>query len=101
VYIFLQIFALYLYRFSNAPVESRAIEPKAFWYQAVAAYGAIALGRALPAFVGENVQVADPTGTTWMTGNIYDSLALVTIFTMVFIAVLSTIRIARDKRIPT
>ena len=97
VYIFSQIFALYLYRLSNAPVESGATEPKAFWYQAVAAYGAIALGRVLPAFVGENVQVADPTGTTWMTGDIYDSQALVTIFTMVFIVVLSAIRIARRE----
>jgi putative membrane protein len=101
VYIFLQIFALYLHRFSKGPVESRAIEPKAYWYQAVAAYGAIALGSVLSAFMGENVQVADPTGTTWMTGDIYDSQALVTIFTMVFIVVLSTIRIARDERIPT
>jgi uncharacterized membrane protein len=101
VYIILQIFALYLYRFSNAPVESRAIEPKTFWYQAVAAYGAVALGQMLPAFVAENVQVTDPTGKTWMTGDIYDTQALVTIFTMVFIVVLSAIRIARDERIPT
>jgi putative membrane protein len=100
VYIFLQIFALYLYRFSNAPVESRVIEPKAFWYQAAIAYGAIALGIVIPAFVGENVQVADPTGTTWMTGDIHNSMALVTIFTMVFIVVLSAITIAREERIP-
>src|SRR3954447_8919239 len=80
VYIFLQIFALYLSRFSKGPVESRAIEPKAFWYQAVVAYGTIALGLVMPAFVSENVQVADPTGTTWMTGDIYDSQALVAIF---------------------
>jgi hypothetical protein len=76
------------------------IEPKAFWYQAVAAYGAIAFGRVMLAYVGENVQVTDPTGTTWMTGDIYDSQALVTIFTMVFIALLSAIWIAREERIP-
>lgn len=98
VYIFLQIFALYLYRFSKAPVESRVIEAKAFWYQAVAAYGILALGRVVPAFVGKNVQVTDPAGTTWMTGDVYDTQALVTIFTMVFIVVLSAIRIARDVR---
>jgi uncharacterized membrane protein len=101
VYIFLQIFALYLYRFAKGPVESRAIEPKAFWYQAVAAYGAVALGQMLPAFVGENVEVADQTGKTWMTGDIYVTQALVTIFTMVFITLLSAIRIARDESIPT
>jgi hypothetical protein len=95
VYIFLQIFALYLYRFSNAPVESRVIKPKTFWYQALAAYGIIALGRVALAFVGKNVQVTDPTGRTWMTGDIYDTQALVTIFTMVFIVVLSAIRITR------
>jgi uncharacterized membrane protein len=97
VYIFLQIFALYLYRFSNAPVESRVIGPKTFWYQAVAAYGIIAFGRIVPAFVGKNVQVTDPSGRTWMTGDIYDTQALVTIFTMVFIVVLSSIRIARNE----
>jgi uncharacterized membrane protein len=102
VYIFLQIFALYLYRFAKEPVESRAIEPKAFWYQAAIAYGLVALQTLITPFVGEeNVQVADQTGTTWMTGDIYDSEALVTIFTMVFIVVLSAIRIARDERIPT
>jgi putative membrane protein len=97
VFIFLQIFAFYLYRFSKAPVESRVIEPKAFWYQAVAAYGIIALGRVVPAFFGKNVQVTDPSGTTWMTGDLYDTGALVTIFTMGFIVVLSAIRIARDE----
>ncbi len=97
VYIFLQLFALYLYRFSNAPVEARVIEPKTYWYQAVAAYAIIAFGRVVPAFVGKNVQVTDPAGRTWMTGDLYDTQALVTIFTMVFIVVLSAIRIARDN----
>jgi putative membrane protein len=97
VYVFLQIFAFYLYRFSNAPVESRVIEPKAFWYQAVVAYGIIAFGRVVPAFVGENVRVTDRSGTTWMTGDLFDTQALVTIFTMGFIVVLSAIRIARRE----
>jgi uncharacterized membrane protein len=101
VYVFLQVFALYLRRFAKGPVGSRAIEPKAFWYQAVATYGAVALGAVLPAFVVENVEVTDPTGRPWMTGDIYDSQALVTIFTMVFIVLLSAIRIARDEIIPT
>jgi len=35
-----------------------------------------------------------------MTGGIYQSMALVTIFTMVFIAVLSATRTARAKAIP-
>lgn len=35
-----------------------------------------------------------------MTGDIYQSMALVTIFTMVFIAVLGAIRTARDQSIP-
>lgn len=100
VYIFLQIFALYLQRFSDAPVESRVIEPRAYWFQAVAAYGILALGRVVPAFVGRNVQVIDQTGKPWMTGDIYDTQALVTIFTMGFIVVLCAIRIARDERSP-
>jgi hypothetical protein len=53
--------------------------------------------RIVPAFVGKNVKVTDPTGKTWMTGDIDDTQALVTIFTMGFIVVLSAIRIARDE----
>ncbi len=96
VFVFLQIFALYLSRFANAPLESGVIEPKSYWYQAVAAYGILAFGRVVPAFVGKNVRVTDRTGTAWMTSDIYDTQALVTIFTMGFIVVLSAIRIARD-----
>ena len=48
-----------------------------------------------------NVQVTDPAGKTWMTGDIYQSMALVTIYTMIFISVLSVIRTALDENIPT
>lgn len=97
VYLFFQIFALYLYKFSNTSVESRVIEPKSFWYQPVTAYGIIAFGRVVHAFVGRNIQVTDQSGKTWMTGDIYDTQALFAIFTMVFIVVLSTIRINRES----
>ena len=43
-------------------------------------------------------KMTDPTGKAWLTGDIYDTQALVTIFTMGFISVLCAIRIAGDQR---
>ena len=82
------------------PPAYRAIAPKAFWYQAASVYAALALGALISPLTQPNMAVADLRGTTWMTGDIYQSMALVTVFTMVFFAVLSLIRTARDASIP-
>jgi hypothetical protein len=98
-----QLTALYLHvAYNSAAVHAAysAIAPKAFWYQAASVYAALALGTLISPMTQPNVAVLDPRGTSWMTGDIYQSMALVTIFTMVFFAVLSVIRTARDASIP-
>ncbi len=103
VWVIFQLIALYLH-YANEPAEVpaayRAIPHKAFWYQAVCVYAAIALEALIIPWTHANVPVTDLRGSTWMTGDIYQSMALVTIFTMVFIAVLGAIRTARDQSIP-
>jgi putative membrane protein len=104
VWAIFQLIALYLYltyESAELPAAYRTIPPKAFWYQAASAYAAIALVALIVPWTQANVPVADLRGTTWMTGDIYQSMALVTLFTMVPLAVLSAIRTARDTRIPT
>jgi putative membrane protein len=103
VWMIFQLTALYLYvAYTSAavPPAYRAIAPKAFWYQAASVYAALALGALINPLTQPNMAVADLRGTTWMTGDIYQSMALVTVFTMVFFAVLSVIRTARDASIP-
>jgi putative membrane protein len=104
VWVIFQLIALYLYaayESAEVPATYRGIPPKAFWYQAACVYAAMALQALIIPWTQANVPVADLGGTTWMTGDIYQSMALVTIFTMVSLAVLSAIRTARDKSIPT
>ena len=95
------LFALYLYRFSNPPAESLdAMQPKSYWYVAVAAYATVTIEMLLRPLFDPNVKVTDPGGQAWMTGDIYQSMALVTIYTMIFISVLTTIKTALDEQIP-
>ena len=44
---------------------------------------------------GHNVPVTDATGTTWRTGDIYETAAIVSIYTLLFVSVLSFLKIAR------
>jgi uncharacterized membrane protein len=104
VWVIFQLIALYLYVVYDSaavPAAYRAISPKAFWYQAACVYAALALGALIIPWTHANLPVADLRGTTWMTGDIYQTMALVTLFTMVPIAVLSAIRTARDNEVRT
>jgi len=44
---------------------------------------------------GENVAVTDATGRVWQTGDIYETAAIVSLFTMLFVAVMSFAVLAR------
>jgi uncharacterized membrane protein len=102
VWLIFQLIALYLYvayESAEAPAAFHAIPPKAFWYQAACVYAAIALQGLIIPWTHANLPVADLRGTTWMTGDIYQSMALVTLFTMVPIALLSAARTARDTEV--
>lgn len=78
VYLFMQLFTLYLAKFDNAPPQNYN---KVFWLEAFAVYGIKGLSFIIPAFVLETHP------------EINGSMALVTVFTMMFVTLLSVIHI--------
>jgi uncharacterized membrane protein len=84
VYIFLQILALYLSKYDTIqPGKVKAISNKPFWSEAPIIYGTMALGTILSIFYEVN--------------NITIDMALITFFTMVFVALLSLINIWNNE----
>ncbi|MGZ7209938.1 MAG: carotenoid biosynthesis protein [Methanobacterium sp.] len=80
VYIFFQIFALYISRYDSINVEKTfSISNKPFWSEAPAVYGITAFGAIFSIFYQFN--------------DITINMALVTVFTMIFVAILSLINI--------
>jgi putative membrane protein len=96
VYLFMQVFALYLR--SRGPLP--AAQPDratATELQAVALYAATTLSFVVTFFTGDRTTVTDATGTTWQTGDIYETSVLLTVYGMVFIALLALLRIAQRR----
>lgn len=80
VYLFFQIFALYLSRYDSIMAEKDSkLSNKPYWGEAAAIYGITALGTILSVFYQYN--------------DITISMALVTVFTMIFVAILAVINI--------
>jgi Carotenoid biosynthesis protein len=100
VYTIFQLFAIYI---SRQNVASEQEEPsgttdRAYWYQAAAAYATTGLTSALPALTGGNAVITDATGQQWQAMQIYQSMALIAIFTMGFVALLSVLLIDKHQR---
>jgi putative membrane protein len=93
VYIFYQFFALYLAGRSGIV---RTGQPKTYWYQAVVFFFVVAVGYPAAYFGGRNHLVTDATGATWRTRDIYETAAIVSIYTLLFVSVLSFLKIARS-----
>jgi putative membrane protein len=93
VWIFYQLFALYLMR---SPDPIRDEQPKAYWYQAAWFFLVIAISFPAIYLAGSNAVIKDATGKVWQTGDIFETAAIISIFTMVFVAVLSFFKIAQS-----
>jgi uncharacterized membrane protein len=91
VYTVFQLFAIYISRQSIASEQEEQPDTRNrwYWYQAAAAYATTGLTSAIPALTGGNAVIADATGQQWQTMQIYQSMALIAIFTMGFVALLS------------
>src|SRR5215813_10859674 len=98
VYTIFQLFAIYISRQSvaSAQEEQSDTTDRGYWYQAVAAYATTGLTWALPVLTGGNAVITDATGQQWQAMQIYQSMALIAIFTMGFVALLSVLLV--DKR---
>ena len=95
VYVFLQLFALFL-RLRRADHEPARTLPRTYHAQAVVMYAVIGLNYVLAYMVGGgNKLVTDAAGVVWQTGSISEARATVTIFTMIFVAALSAVKLLK------
>jgi uncharacterized membrane protein len=94
VYVFYQLFALYLRGLSTNPEPL----PSGYWHVAVLFYAMSAAGNILLALplAGPSV-VSDPTGAQWKVSDITGTCALVSIFSMAAFAVMAWARLAEQK----
>ncbi len=97
VYLFLQLFALFV-RVRPAGNEAARTFPRSYYAQAVVVYAVMGLTPVLTFLVGgSNSQVTDVAGVVWQTRSIAESMATVSLYTMVFAAVLSGLRLLQDS----
>src|SRR6267143_1832172 len=93
VYVFLQLFALFL-RFGPSASEVARTLPSPYYAQALVMYAVIGLTPVLTFLVGgSNSQVTDAAGVVWQTQSIVEAAATVSIYTMVFAVALSAVRL--------
>jgi putative membrane protein len=91
VYVFLQLFALFL-RFRRAGADSLPL-PASYYAQAVVSYAVIGLTAVLSYLVfSGNTVITDAAGVVWQTRSITEAEATVSIFTMIFVSVLSGVK---------
>lgn len=84
VYLFFQIFALYLSKYDTIKVEKATkLSNKSYWSENAVIYGITALGTILSIFYQYN--------------NITVDMALITVFTMIFVAILAVINIMNNQ----
>lgn len=86
VYIFFQIFAIYISRYDSIVSEkSKILSNKPFWLEAAALYGIMALDNILIIISANNA--------------ITQSMGLVTIFTMIFVTILAMITVINNPEL--
>jgi uncharacterized membrane protein len=101
VYVFLQLFALFL-RLRRADLAEKRTWPRSYYAQAVVMYMVIGLTFVLNYVVGNgNTQVTDAAGVVWRTGSITESAAIVSIYTMLFAAALAAVKLVQGSAVAT
>src|SRR6266511_1520101 len=94
VFVFFQLFALYLRGRQNAYAQVPAMS-RGYWLQAVVFYGVVTVSTPLNMLTQTtNTTIADAAGVLWRTQDIYVVSGLVWIFTMIAFTVLSLMKIA-------
>src|SRR6266705_3976712 len=98
VYVFFQLFALSL-RFRRTGSEEQASAfPKSYYAQAIVMYAVIGLVIVANYLVGStNTAITDAVGIVWQTRSIAEAEATVTIYTMLFAAALSAVKLLQGS----
>ncbi len=95
VYVFLQLFALFV-RFRPGTQTVKNF-PRSHFAQPVLMYALMGLTPILSFVVGgSNTQVTDAAGVVWQTRSIAESLATVSIYTMLFAVALSAVKLIQN-----
>jgi putative membrane protein len=95
VYIFLQLFALYV-RQRGSDDLSRTV-PITHYLQAILVYMWTSVGFLRSFLFRVNTQVTDAAGKVWQTSDIYETSAILAIYTMIFISILALAILFRDR----
>jgi hypothetical protein len=97
VYIFFQLFALYLRK--RGPTNPPAI-PITHYLQIILVYMWTGVGFVLNyPFRPTNTAITDAVGHIWQTSDIYETTAISAIYTMIFISILALAILFRDRPI--
>ena len=97
VYVFMQLFALYLR--ARGPA-TEAVQPKAYFLQAIAMYAIVALNYGLAYLANVTETVTDATGAAWRSGDVFETAAITSLLTMIFVAALAAIKIVQASSAP-
>ena len=97
VYVVFQLFALFL-RFRKAAHEETRPRHRSYYAQAIIVYGVLGLTFVLSYLVSsDNTLVTDAVGVVWQTRSIAEAEATVSIFTMLFAAALSAVKLLQGS----
>ena len=88
-------FAFYVQR-SGEWTRSMNLGERTVWTLPVIMYGAVILGGWIQPLVADSVQLTSNDNHVWWTGDLYTSLALVSLFTMLFVTLLALVRVKRS-----
>ena len=88
-------FALYLRR-SAEWTRATNLSARSAWTLPALMYGAVMLGILIEPLTASSARVASHDGHVWWTGDIYTGLALVSLFTMLFVTALALVRVWRN-----
>jgi putative membrane protein len=92
VFLFLQAFALYR---ACCPGAGSPTQPSSYWYLACVMFAVMGLDFPATYFGGENKAITDAAGHVWQTGDIFETGAIVSLYTMLFVAVASFVVLLR------
>ncbi len=91
VYLFYQIFALYVRAYAPSVKQASAV----FWATPVVVYLVTGLSFVLMYFVVDAAVVTDAAGHVWDKRGIYETAAVVSLFTMVFTSFLAIVKLKK------
>ena len=98
VYTVFQLWALFLVR-TKQPDNCSVDNFRSGWYPPIAFYGVIFLGSIAAVFFAPNGTVADASSQSWSLKALYETLGLVSIFTMLFVTCLAFFKVQRNPKL--